>query len=304
MAAPPDEPAAGFAVRLENFDGPFDLLLTLIGRHELDVTEVSLSLVTAEFLEHVRALDAAGQLEQTSRFLVVAATLLDMKAASLLPRGEAVDREDIAALEARDLLFARLLQYRAFKEVSAWFAARLDAEGGRLARTAPPTAAVDVTPPPLVWTTSPQDLAVLARIALAPRTPPTVGLAHLHAPTVSIRAQAAILVRRLRAAGEADFHDLVADAAGRGEVVARFLAVLELYRETAVTFEQLEPLGPLHIRWTGEHWDDAQLAALGADYETPAPESDGAGRETDGTGPGHATAPDGQHPQGGEEERR
>ncbi|MGO2654582.1 MAG: segregation and condensation protein A [Pseudoclavibacter sp.] len=266
MAERPDA-ESGFAVRLDNFDGPFDLLLTLVSRHELDVTEISLSAVTTEFVAYVRALDEAGQLEQASQFIVIAATLLDMKVASLLPRGEAVDDEDIAALEARDLLFARLLQYRAFKQVSAWFATHLESERLRVPRTAGAAAEIDLTPPELVWTTSLDDFAVIARLALAPKTPPTIGLAHLHAPAVSIREQAAVLVARLRATGQATFQELIADADSRGVIVARFLAVLELYREAAITYEQIEPLGPLSVRWTGQHWSDDQLAALGADYD-------------------------------------
>ncbi|WP_036960272.1 segregation and condensation protein A [Pseudoclavibacter soli] len=269
------EPAAGaeahddasFAVRLENFDGPFDLLLQLIGRHEVDVTEVSLSAVTAEFIDYVRALDDAGQLEQASQFIVIAATLLDMKVAGLLPRGEAVDADDIAAFEARDLLFARLLQYRAFKESSTWFAQRLAAESGRLARTAGIDERLRPGLPELIWTTSLDDFAVLARIALAPKAPETIGLAHLHAPAVSIREQAGIIADRLRRAGQLTFTELIADARVRGEIVARFLAVLELFREAAVSLEQLEPLGPLSVRWSAEHWSDEQLIALGAEYD-------------------------------------
>lgn len=260
----------GFAVELENFAGPFEVLLGLIGKHELDITTVSLSMVTDEFLAYVRELrrtNSPAALDAASEFLVVAATLLDLKAARLLPRGEVEDEYDVELLEARDLLFARLLQYRAFKQVSAWFATHLESERLRVPRTAGAAAEIDLTPPELVWTTSLDDFAVIARLALAPKTPPTIGLAHLHAPAVSIREQAAVLVARLRATGQATFQELIADADSRGVIVARFLAVLELYREAAITYEQIEPLGPLSVRWTGQHWSDDQLAALGADYD-------------------------------------
>lgn len=266
-----EDPAAdtGFRVSLEVFDGPFDLLLNLIGKHELDITEVALSLVTDEFIAYLATIEGQGALEldRASEFLVVAATLLDMKIASLLPQGEAVDAEDIALLEARDLLFARLLQYRAFKQASAWFRARFDAEDARHPRLVPLDARYREQAPELVWTLSAADFAAIATLALAPREIPTVGLDHLHAPLVSIREQAAIVVALLRSDGARSFRELVAGVDERGVVVARFLAILELYRRAAVTFEQAEPLGELHVQWTGEHWSDDELATLGNDYD-------------------------------------
>ncbi|UOQ58839.1 segregation/condensation protein A [Leucobacter allii] len=251
------------------FDGPFDLLLSLIGKHELDITEVSLSLVTDEFIAYLGSLEGRGlaQLDRASEFLVVAATLLDLKIASLLPQGEAVDAEDIALLEARDLLFARLLQYRAFKQASAWFRARLDAEDARHPRQVPLDARYRERAPELVWTLSAEDFAALAMLAFAPKTLPTVGLDHLHAPLVSIREQAAIVVSLLRTGGAHSFRELVAGVSERGVIVARFLAILELYRRAAVTFDQAEPLGELHVRWAGETWSDDELATLGNDYD-------------------------------------
>ncbi|MEJ6490241.1 ScpA family protein [Leucobacter sp. USCH14] len=274
----------GFRVSLDVFDGPFDLLLNLIGKHELDITEVALSLVTDEFIAYLTTIEGQGvvELDRASEFLVVAATLLDMKIASLLPQGEVVDAEDIALLEARDLLFARLLQYRAFKQASSWFRDRLDAEGARHPRQVPLDAKYRSRGPELVWTLSPADFAAIATLAFAPREIPTVGLDHLHAPLVSIREQAAIVVALLRggaggAAGEGvgarvpggsrSFRELVAGVDERGVVVARFLAILELYRRSAVTFEQAEPLGELHVQWVGEGWSDDELATLGNDYD-------------------------------------
>ncbi len=259
--------AAGFRVSLSVFDGPFDLLLTLISKHELDITEVSLSKVTDEFISYLRALGPDEELDEASEFLVVAATLLDMKVAGLLPQGELVDAEAVALLEARDLLFARLLQYRAFKEVSVWFADRLRAEEGRFTRSVPLEERHRRAVPELVWTLSPEDFAALALLAFAPREVPTVGLDHLHAPLVSIREQAAVVVTLLRGTASLSFRELVAGVDQPGVVVARFISVLELYRHAAISFEQLEPLGELTLRWTAEHWSDETLATLGADYD-------------------------------------
>ncbi|MFV0433333.1 MAG: segregation and condensation protein A [Leucobacter sp.] len=263
--------ADGFRVTLEVFEGPFDLLLNLIGKHELDITEVSLSLVTDEFIAYLSSLEGQGvvELDRASEFLVVAATLLDLKIASLLPQGEAVDAEDIALLEARDLLFARLLQYRAFKQASAWLSARMVAEDARHPRFVPLDAKYRESTPELVWTLSAEDFAAIAALAFAPREIPTVGLDHLHAPLVSIREQAAIVVSLLRTGGARSFRELVAGvntATERGVIVARFLAILELYRRDVVGFEQAEPLGELRVQWTGEHWSDEELSTLGSDY--------------------------------------
>ena len=277
MVLSPDEPIAdvddideepeGFRVSLGVFDGPFDLLLTLLSKHELDITEVSLSRVTHEFIAYLHELDADEEMEQASEFLVIAATLLDMKVAGLLPQGELVDAESVALLEARDLLFARLLQYRAFKEVSGWFATRLRAEDLRHTRTVRLDEKYRQAVPELVWTLTLDDFAALAILAMTPKEIPHVGLDHLHAPLVSIREQAAIVVTLLRDAGTLNFRALVAGATQPGVVVARFLSVLELYRHGALSFEQLEPLGELTLRWTAERWSDENLASLGADYD-------------------------------------
>lgn len=272
MALPPsgtealESEAPGFSVSLSNFNGPFDLLLSLIGKHELDITEVSLSRITDEFIAYLRALDSAEELDQASEFLVVAATLLDLKIAGLLPQGELVDAEDVALLEARDLLFARLLQYRAFKEAAQWFSGQLEAEGSRHVRSVRLEEKFRQQTPELVWTLTPEDFAALAALAMAPRELPTVGLDHLHAPLVSIREQAAHVVALLRRGEPMTFRQLIAGADIKGVVIARFLAVLELFRNAAIGFEQLEPLGELTLRWTAEHWSDDSLANLGADY--------------------------------------
>lgn len=261
------ESAPEFRLSLANFEGPFDLLLSLITKHELDITEIALSKVTDEFISYLRDLDGPEELDKASEFLVVAATLLDLKVAGLLPQGELVDAEDVALLEARDLLFARLLQYRAFKEAAAWFAAGLEAEGSRHPRAVRLDERFRKQAPELVWTLSLDDFAALAALAFAPREIPTVGLDHLHAPLVSIREQAAHVVAILRQGGPVTFRQLIAGADQRGVVVARFLAVLELYRHAAITFEQVEPLGELTLRWTAQQWSDESLASLGADYD-------------------------------------
>ncbi len=268
-APDPIDDAPVFSLSLSNFSGPFDLLLSLISKHELDITEVSLSAVTDEFLSYLHGLDSERELDQASEFLVVAATLLDLKVAGLLPQGELVDSEDVAMLEARDLLFARLLQYRAFKEAAAWFAQGLEAESTRHVRSVRLEEKYRTTTPELVWTLSLDDFAALAMLAFAPRELPVVGLDHLHAPLVSIREQAAHVVALLRSGnGPVSFRQLIAGADAKGVVIARFLAVLELYRHAAISFEQLEPLGELTLRWTAQHWSDDSLANLGADYDS------------------------------------
>lgn len=263
------EPAAsrGFRVALDVFEGPFDLLLQLIAKHELDITEIALSKVTDEFISFVAGLDSAGDLDRASEFIVVAATLLDMKLVSLLPQGEYVDAEDVAVLEARDLLFARLLQYRAFKQAADWLQAHFAAEERRHARTVAIDAIHLDRIPDLVWTTSLEDFAAIATLAFTPKEVPTVGLDHLHAPLVSIREQASTMVERLRDGEPRTFRELVADADQPGVVVARFLAILELYRRAAIDLLQEQPLGELAVTWIADDWHDEDLGTLGADYD-------------------------------------
>ncbi|MCX4551954.1 ScpA family protein [Streptomyces sp. NBC_01500] len=248
----PAEPDDGrFRVRLANFEGPFDLLLQLISKHKLDVTEIALSKVTDEFMAHIRAMGAAWDLDQTTEFLVVAATLLDLKAARLLPAAEIEDEADLALLEARDLLFARLLQYRAYKQIADIFSERLEAEGRRYPRT------VGLEPhhaellPEVVISIGAEGFARLAAKAMQPRAAPQIYVDHIHAPLVSVQEQAEIVIARLRAGGDVSFRTLTEDAADTLTVVARFLALLELYREKAVALDQEEALGELLVRWTG-----------------------------------------------------
>jgi segregation and condensation protein A len=241
----------GFSLRLDNFEGPFDLLLSLIAKHQLDITEVALSRVTDEFIAHIRAAGTDLDLEQTSSFLVVAATLLDLKAARLLPKGEVEDADDLALLEARDLLFARLLQYRAFKQVSAVLEKRLVAEARRHPRAVGLEERYASLLPEVLIGLGLEDFAALAAGALAAKPAPVLPTAHLHAPRVSVREQAALMVQRLRRRRTATFRALCGDAPDVTTRVARFLSLLELFREGVVAFEQMAALGELTVRWTG-----------------------------------------------------
>jgi segregation and condensation protein A len=239
-----------FQVHLDVFEGPFGLLLALISKHKLDITEVALSQVTDEFIAYLSERSDGWDLDQVSYFLVVAATLLDLKAARLLPSGEVEDEEDLALLEARDLLFARLLQYRAYKEVAAIFAARMTAAARRFPRRVPLEPRFAGLLPEVLLGLGAAEFARLAQLALAPKPPPTVDTGHIHSPLISIREQARIVAARLRELGRASFRQLTANAASY-EVVASFLALLELYREGAVSFEQMTALGELYVTWTG-----------------------------------------------------
>ncbi|MFI1374422.1 segregation and condensation protein A [Streptomyces longwoodensis] len=250
-------PDGVFKVRLANFEGPFDLLLQLISKHKMDVTEVALSKVTDEFMAHIRAMGPDWDLDQTTEFLVVAATLLDLKAARLLPAAEVEDEGDLALLEARDLLFARLLQYRAYKRIADIFTARLDEEARRWPRTVGLEPHLAELLPEVVISIGPEGFARLAVKAMQPRPKPQVYVDHIHAPLVSVQEQARVVVARLRELGEASFSALVEDTDDTLTVVARFLALLELYREKAVALDQETALGELLVRWTGGDGDGA-----------------------------------------------
>jgi segregation and condensation protein A len=245
-------PAGGFQVHLDVFEGPFDLLLALISKHKLDITEIALSEVTDEFISYIGALSDRWDLDQASFFLVVAATLLDLKAARLLPSGEVDDEEDLALLEARDLLFARLLQYRAYKDAAAMLAGQMAVQGRRFARRVPMEPRFAGLLPEVLLGLGAEQFAAIAAAVLAPRKPPVVSTAHLHMPRTTVREQAGILTALLRAAGRASFRELSAGCEDTYEVVARFLAVLDLYRDKCVSFEQEAPLGELFISWTAD----------------------------------------------------
>ncbi len=246
--------STGFAVHLENFDGPFDLLLQLISRHKMDVTEIALSIVTDEFIGYIRKLEESGegwQLDQATEFLVVAATLLDLKAAKLLPQGEVEDEGDLALLEARDILFARLLQYRAFKEIAATFAERISLAEKSFARTTALDPHFAALLPEVLIGVGPERFAVIADRVLFPKAPPVVSVEHIHRPLVNVAEQSKFVIAALRLAKHLSFRALVHDAEEPMVVVARFLALLDLYRTGALRFEQLEAFTDLQITWVG-----------------------------------------------------
>ncbi|MFC4507988.1 MULTISPECIES: segregation/condensation protein A [Streptomyces] len=275
-APEPDEvPDGVFKVRLANFEGPFDLLLQLISKHKLDVTEVALSKVTDEFMQHIRAMGPDWDLDQTTEFLVVAATLLDLKAARLLPTAEVEDEADLALLEARDLLFARLLQYRAYKKVADIFTGRLEDEARRYPRTVGLEAHHAELLPEVVISIGAEGFARLAVKAMLPKPKPQVYVDHIHAPLVSVQEQAGIVVARLRELGEASFRVLVEDTDDTLTVVARFLALLELYREKAVALDQETALGELLVRWTGGEGDARPMVTDEFDRPPETPEEPG-----------------------------
>ncbi|GAB3455496.1 segregation and condensation protein A [Actinophytocola sediminis] len=270
-SAPEDGGASSsrFTVRLSNFEGPFDLLLQLISQHELDVTEVALHRVTDDFIAHLRQAGEDWNLDETTEFLVIAATLLDLKAARLLPTGDVEDEDDLALLEARDLLFARLLQYRAYKQVASLFA---ELEAGALRRYPRSVALEDRFAsllPEVMLGVNAQKFAEIAAAVFRPKPPPTVSFDHLHMGKVSVREHAALLRERLASSGGGTFGELVADCEHSIEVVARFLALLDLYKEDVITFHQEEALGELVVRWTGGSVEDVRAAGdgVGGDEE-------------------------------------
>ena len=249
-----DGRVAGFSLHLSNFDGPFDLLLQLISKHKMDITEIALGAVTDEFIAYIKQLenaDSGWDLDKTTEFLVVAATLLDLKAAKLLPSGQVDDEADLALLEARDLLFARLLQYRAFKEIASIFTERIDREEKSFTRLVALEPHLAQLLPEVLIGVGAQRFAAIANRVLTPKTSPIFSIDHLHQPTVSVAEQASKIVEQLRRTGRMTFRGLTADAENTLVVIARFLALLELYKEGVIRFEQMISLGELQITWVG-----------------------------------------------------
>ncbi|CAB4333506.1 MAG: segregation/condensation protein A [Actinobacteria bacterium] len=254
--------AGAFSVHLDNFDGPFDLLLQLISRHKMDITEISLSLVTDEFIAFIRSLEASGEgwrLDQATEFLVVAATLLDLKAARLLPSGEVDDEEDLALLEARDILFARLLQYRAFKEIAATFSERIITADKFFPRVVALDPTLSALLPEVLIGVGPQRFAAIAERVLTPKTVPLVSVEHLHLPLVSVAEESRLVVEALRRSKSMSFRNLVSDAENTLVIVARFLALLDLYRQGVLRFDQVVALGELQISWTGSQEGEVEV---------------------------------------------
>ncbi len=269
------EIGSGFSVHLDNFDGPFDLLLQLISRHKMDITEVSLSIVTDEFIAFIRSLEASGEgwrLDQATEFLVIAATLLDLKAARLLPSDEVEDEEDLALLEARDILFARLLQYRAFKEIAATFAAQIEAADKSFARVVALDPALSALLPEVLIGVGATRFAAIAERCLTPKSPPVVAVHHLHSSSVSVAEESKRVVEALRAGRTLSFRNLISDADSTLVVVARFLALLDLYRQGVLRFDQVMALGELQISWTGS--DSGEIEATD-EFDIPVISTEG-----------------------------
>jgi len=262
-AIEPSAPSNEFSVHLANFDGPFDLLLQLISRHKLDITEISLSLVTDEFIAFIRALELSGggwRLDQATEFLVVAATLLDLKAARLLPSGEVEDEEDLALLEARDLLFARLLQYRAFKEIAATFGDRIALQDKAFARVVALDPALSALLPEVLIGVGAERFAAIADRVLSPKTPALVSIDHLYTALVSVAEESKGVVESLRKSRTLSFRSLIADAGSTLVVVARFLSLLDLYRQGVLRFDQVAALGDLQISWIGSEIGEIEIS--------------------------------------------
>jgi len=254
--------AGAFSVHLDNFDGPFDLLLQLISRHKMDITEISLSLVTDEFIAFIRALEASGEgwrLDQATEFLVVAATLLDLKAARLLPSGEVDDEEDLALLEARDILFARLLQYRAFKEIASTFSERITTADKFFPRVVALDPTLSALLPEVLIGVGPQRFAAIAERVLTPKVSPVVSIEHLHLALVSVAEESRVVVEALRRSKSISFRNLVSDAQNTMVIVARFLALLDLYRQGVLRFDQVIAMGELQISWTGSDSGEVEV---------------------------------------------
>jgi segregation and condensation protein A len=256
-----EEQTGRFTVKLANFEGPFDLLLQLISQHQMDVTEVALHRVTDDFIAHIRGMGDSWDLDETTEFLVIAATLLDLKAARLLPAADVEDEDDLALLDARDLLFARLLQYRAYKQVAALFGELEASALRRYPRSVALEERFQKLLPEVMLGVTKERFADIAAAVFRPKPPPTVSLSHLHMATVSVREHAAILRIRIAEAGTTTFAELVADCGQTLEVVARFLGLLELYRQATIAFEQPEALGEMQVRWTGGSVEEARAAA-------------------------------------------
>ena len=264
-----DGRVAGFSLHLSNFDGPFDLLLQLISKHKMDITEIALGAVTDEFIAYIKQLenaDSGWDLDKTTEFLVVAATLLDLKAAKLLPSGQVDDEADLALLEARDLLFARLLQYRAFKEIASIFTERIDQEEKSFARLVALEPHLAQLLPEVLIGVGAQRFAAIANRVLTPKTSPVFSIDHLHQPTVSVAEQASKIVEQLRRTGRMTFRGLTADAENTLVVIARFLALLELYKEGVIRFEQMISLGELQITWVGTAQGEVRV---GDEFDIP-----------------------------------
>lgn len=248
---------SGFRVNLEVYSGPFDALLGMIANNRLELTEVSLSSITEEFLTYVRGLDFTKNMDEASAFLDIASILVEAKSVAILPGGEDSqhDEQSLEVLRERDLLFARLLQYRAYKQAAGDFRARIAANSGRFPHPAAMDEGVAAMLPELVWTLTPLELARLAAQVIANAPASEVSIHQLHVPLVDLRAQSLVVRDRLIAALESkgdqsiSFSELTRDCTSRIEVVARFMAVLVFFKQGVLQYQQDGPFAELHLRW-------------------------------------------------------
>ena len=248
---------SGFRVNLEVYSGPFDALLGMIANNKLELTEVSLSSITEEFLTYVRGLDFTKNMDEASAFLDIASILVEAKSVAILPGGEDSqhDEQSLEALRERDLLFARLLQYRAYKQAAGDFRARIAANSGRFPHPAAMDEGVAAMLPELVWTLTPLELARLTAQVIANAPASEVSIHQLHVPLVDLRAQSLVVRDRLIAALESkgdqsiSFSELTRDCTSRIEVVARFMAVLVFFKQGVLQYQQDGPFAELHLRW-------------------------------------------------------
>lgn len=248
---------SGFRVNLEVYSGPFDALLGMIANNRLELTEVSLSSITEEFLTYVRGLDFTKNMDEASAFLDIASILVEAKSVAILPGGEDSqhDEQSLEALRERDLLFARLLQYRAYKQAAGDFRARIAANAGRFPHPAAMDEGIAAMLPELVWTLTPLELAQLAAQVIASAPASEVSIHQLHVPLVDLRAQSLVVRDRLIAALESkgdqsiSFSELTRDCTSRIEVVARFMAVLVFFKQGVLQYQQDGPFAELHLRW-------------------------------------------------------
>lgn len=248
---------SGFQVNLEVYSGPFDALLGMIANNKLELTEVSLSSITEEFLTYVRGLDFTKNMDEASAFLDIASILVEAKSVAILPGSEDSqhDEQSLEALRERDLLFARLLQYRAYKQAAGDFRARIAVNSGRFPHPAAMDEAVAAMLPELVWTLTPLELAQLAAQVIANAPASEVSIHQLHVPLVDLRAQSLVVRDRLIAALEfkgdqsMSFSELTRDCTSRIEVVARFMAVLVFFKQGVLQYQQDGPFAELHLRW-------------------------------------------------------
>lgn len=248
-----------YTVSLDVFEGPFDLLLHLISKREVDVYEVSLAGITEEYLLHLKAMQELD-LEVATEFLVVAATLIEIKAARLLP-GKQVEDEDGLLLSEPDLLIARLLEYRAFKDAAAMLADRIRENAGYIARTAGPGREYDHLCPDLLSRVTVEGLAAMALRALQPKPVAVLDLSHITPIRVTVEEAIDEVMRTLATSARISFKELTRNCHSRIDIVVRFLALLELMKRGEADVDQAEVFGEIEVRLRTPSGSDEQPPA-------------------------------------------